>query len=48
MPIKSFLLSSRSLGRKDRGQQRLDLLDNVLGARVVAAASGGSLMLAWL
>lgn len=47
-PIKPFLLNSRSLGRKERGQQRLGPLDNVLGAWEAAATSVRGLMLASL
>lgn len=36
-PMKPFLLNSRSLGRKERGQQRLGLLDNVPGAWAVGS-----------
>ena len=37
-PVKSSLLSSLSLGRKDRGEPRPDLMDHVLGARIAAGS----------
>ena len=37
-PVKSSLLSSLSLGRKDRGEPRPDLMDHVLGARMAAGS----------